>query len=240
MEICDPVVGYCWNFGNYPPRLSVARDNPVILPYPMSTVALVLGGGSDSAEYVSWTWGPIEATPIAGPGFDVDAGVRLADARVLATGPNGRAAIFDLSWTDTGRMVVARERPFLGLLPDGRVIAVGGRYGGTASTTAETWDPATGLWTLVPAQPLNAVVDPGQVVVLSGGKVLLWSGSGSVLPTRDLVLLDPTTGALSTPRQLPAPLLGARVVRTPSGMIFAAGGERNDGGGEILSEVYTW
>jgi hypothetical protein len=46
-------------------------------------------------------------------------------------------------------MNVPRAELTLTRLPDGRVLAAGGRVGPDATDTAEVWDPASGLWTRV-------------------------------------------------------------------------------------------
>ncbi|MCY4652395.1 MAG: hypothetical protein OXC95_04435 [Dehalococcoidia bacterium] len=116
--------------------------------------------------------------------------IALTDGRVLATGGFGSyiqafgdsptSEIYDPEtgeWTVTGPMSVQRFRHTLTLLPDGRVLAVGGEeqvgdYMLYSST--EIFDPKTNTWLTGPelSQPRSnhsATLMPGGSVLLAGG-----------------------------------------------------------------------
>ena len=83
--------------------------------------------------------------------------VRLTDGRVLVAGggssaQNSAAELYDPAvgtWTATGNMTTPRVWQGLALLPGGQVLAVGGRSDGAPGgyvSSAELYDPATGIW----------------------------------------------------------------------------------------------
>jgi N-acetylneuraminic acid mutarotase len=89
-------------------------------------------------------------------------------------------------FTLTGSMQVPRLQHLAVLLPSGKVLVAGGTtygngpngYGLTA--TAETYDPKTGLWTLVPS--MAYAHGSGTSTLLANGKVLVASGCTNYYP----------------------------------------------------------
>jgi hypothetical protein len=111
------------------------------------------------------------------------AAVRLQDGRVLiagginGVGPGvvGTAEIYDpatATWSDAGTMLGARNAPKAELLPDGRVLVVGG--GETEMPAAEIYDPATGTWS--PAPGLKESLCYHQMTALSGSGAITTGG----------------------------------------------------------------
>jgi hypothetical protein len=91
----------------------------------------------------------------------------LADGRVLVSGGAddagaaiGRAEIFNpvtRTWTETGLSVHPRLEHVATLLEGGRVLIVGGAATSSSCESvaaAETYDPATGTWSLTRRLPL--------------------------------------------------------------------------------------
>jgi len=135
----------------------------------------------------------------------------LRDGKVLVTGNgelptgNGSAQVFDPThgtWTATGRMINPRHSHAAILLPDGKVLVVGGHVVPDFPTdSAELFDPVTGTWTAtanmhIPRELINGFLQPdGKVLVL---------GSSDGEP-QSVELYDPAsgtwtgTGDLSTP-----------------------------------------
>jgi WD40 repeat protein len=139
----------------------------------------------------------------------------LPNGRVLITGGGSDSAKSELydpvtgKWRITGSLIAARNGHTATLLPDGRVLIVGGSDGGDSRTgisravsSAELYDPATETWSNVEAPASPPVFHSS--LLLPGGKVLtisLRSHAGYVL-NRDCAklaqLYDPTSGTWSS------------------------------------------
>ncbi len=77
-------------------------------------------------------------------------------------------------------MVYGRFYPTATKLPDGRILAMGGSYGGIKTQnrrTQEIYDPATGLWTQlgvspdIPYYPNEYILPDGRMVVVASTEV---------------------------------------------------------------------
>ena len=112
---------------------------------------------------------------------------RLNDGRVLVAGGNttdgdGTAASAELydpqtgRWSPTGAMTAPRTEHAALLLPDGQVLVVGGfnysvYHNTTSVTTAERYNPATGLWHLTTAPPVG--IGLASAALLTDGRALI-------------------------------------------------------------------
>src|SRR5205807_1211497 len=126
----------------------------------------------------------------------------LIDGKVLlAGGSDGGATECVLSkaelylpagrtWTATGSLNVAREHHGSSLLPDGRVLVMGGENCGTNDlASAELYDPAAGNWTLMSSMSIaRSYIDP---IVLPSGKVLVAGGYANSSVLASCELYDP-------------------------------------------------
>jgi hypothetical protein len=154
----------------------------------------------DDARPAGELYDPATGAFTAVPGMSEDvrdalsgpaAPVVLADGRVLLVAP-GAAAIFDPvtgSLTSTGSMATARSMHAAALLPDGRVLVIGG-YGDsgdrTVARTAELYDPDTGQFTPAPAPTRDRRA--ATAVTLANGDVLVlgnYPGNGGIWPDTD-------------------------------------------------------
>jgi hypothetical protein len=138
----------------------------------------------------------------------------LADGQVLGAGGSSRvpstepgltsrliakltAALYDPvggGWRATGSMHVGHVDATATLLPDGRVLIVGGSTEGfptTALTTAELYDPSTGTWDMTSSLAEGRYAQ--KAILLLDGTVLVVGGSGTS------VLLDSSTSAYIAP-----------------------------------------
>ena len=127
----------------------------------------------------------------------------LPDGRVLVAGGRSisnmgvpvaldSAEIYDPAtkiWTVTGSLTKPRVWPTATLLPNGRVLVVGGDW---SFGTAELYDPATGTWT--PTGSLNTPRDGFTATLLATGQVLVAGGvDNSDATLNSAELYDPST-----------------------------------------------
>jgi N-acetylneuraminic acid mutarotase len=170
----------------------------------------------------------------------------LPDGKVLAAGGADRigfggasvnalasAELYDPSsgsWTATGSMQEVRSHHTATLLPDGKVLVVGGSgsrsgsgTGYDALSTAELYDPASGSWTAT--GNLNEARTYHTATLLPDGSVLVVGGlnsAGSSLASAELY--DPSSGSWTVTGQL----IDARVNHTatllPDGKVLVVGG----------------
>jgi N-acetylneuraminic acid mutarotase len=121
----------------------------------------------------------------------------MSDGRVLVAGGEsdgssriGSADIFDPQsnkWTTTGSMAQPRSGAMSALLPDGRVIVVGGLGANTILASAEIYDPQTGTWSSGPSMTTPRV--SGAIVTLPSHKIMVAGGADST----STEVLDPST-----------------------------------------------
>jgi hypothetical protein len=157
---------------------------------------------------------------------------RLLDGRVLITGGSKTAEIYN-PFDKTFRVAIhpmldSRSSHSATLLPDGRVLLVGG---GGSPATAELFDPATETFAYTANGPL-AYLNGQAAVLLPDGKVLIAGGDvldpgSNTHSYRTLELYDPISGSflpagfLTSDRRNPSALLLA------DGRVLIAGGDQN-------------
>jgi WD40 repeat protein len=180
---------------------------------------LVAGSRSATAEVYDPATGSFTLTGSMGTAREHHTATLLPDGRVLVVGgtyfiqnPDGTftfvtlatAEVYDPTtgtFTPTGSMGTAREHHTATLLPDGRVLVVGGGASGGsfsgALATAEIYNPATGSFT--PTGSMGTARRLGHAAtLLLNGKVLVTGGIGKNLFALETAeLYDPATGAFT-------------------------------------------
>ena len=132
------------------------------------------------------------------------------------------------SFISTGSMIVPRNGAGVALLPDGRVLVAGGnlnpaRYGGSfdPSTTAEIYDPNTGLWILTGPLHTGRIFFGGHKLISLPDGTVMAAGSDSAGTSE---IYDPSTGFWGTPINLRQPQCFGATAPLPNGKALLAGG----------------
>ncbi|QHE88146.1 Kelch repeat-containing protein [Hydrogenophaga sp. BPS33] len=181
-----------------------ARYSTTIAPLPggkfLVAGGLMAGGGVTETAAIydasSATWS--SAAAMLKP-RNLPLSVALRDGRVLVLGGDltsadpGATEIFNpytSSWTETGRLNVARDRCTAHLLASGKVLVVGGQnpFTGEPIDTAELYDPSTEGWTPLPTR-LSTERYLHASALLPGGTTLLVAG-GNGVTTAELYKVD--------------------------------------------------
>jgi hypothetical protein len=101
--------------------------------------------------------------------------------------------------TKTGNMITKRQSHTATLLNNGKVLIVGGNTGGGSSTavsSAELYDPTTGVFTATGS--MANLRSSHTATLLSNGKVLVACGNGGNLTSGSIEIYDPSTGLFSS------------------------------------------
>lgn len=180
----------------------------------------------------------------------------LRDGRVLVAGGGGNggtgnettasAEIYDPlanRWTPVATMAVARHWHTATLLPDGRVLVIGGHGIGGPLASAEIYDPAANRWT--PTGDLSVPRVEHSATLLPGGRVLVTGGAAGDLYWWSSEVFDPVTGQWTTTGDMAAPRAGHSASALPDGTVFVAGGLTRYNTAVFTTELYdvnsgTW
>ncbi len=180
-----------------------------------SAAALVPGVG---------LWHPVAAPPYS-PGLHGTA------ASPITTLPDGTVLLRELRYapaTDTWQTLAPPETVGQGatqtLLPDGRVLLVGGRQYGPATATATLYTPATNDWT--PAASLPSARTAHTATLLADGTVLVIGGA--IQPTTAL-RYTPATDIWTPTAPLAIGRVGHTATRLADGRVLVTGGQDADG-----------
>jgi hypothetical protein len=119
------------------------------------------------------------------------------------------------------------------LLPDGRVLIVGGwaREGTASLVEAEMYDPTTG--TFQPAGTLQ-----GAATLLPDGRVLLAGGETGTGTNARVEFFDPATGSVTAGPAVPRPRHAASLV-LPDGNVLITGGQDGPRHGLSSTVIYN-
>lgn len=230
-------IGGSWNgmsnaqkdVGEYPPAFQA--PNGRIL------VASTRAYGEQPAALGSWIFNPSTGnwTSLAEGPSTAGTAVMYRPGKVMMTGGgawgwdpvNGRTGVIDLTvgspaWRETAPMAYGRTQHNLVLLPDGKVLVVGGatevRLDATTGVhEAEIWDPDTETWTTVAASTRPRLYH-SIAILLPDGRVLS-SGGGRLGP-------DELNGEFYSPPYLfngPRPTVSSAPASVPYGGSFSVG-----------------
>lgn len=252
----DPVTGRFSRAGT----LAGGRSHHRALRLSSGRVMLTGGfmdhGDGRSTELVDELSGAVTATgPLNAPRV-FHAALALADGRVLVSGGvNGRdpqgqpvSDTAELWEPSTGRfrpvvqrMSAGRAAHTMSLLPDGRVLVLGGHGNPGETRAAEVFDPRTERFTplaatFAPRAHHAAHVDAQGRVVVLGGESL--DANGQPVPLASVLRFDPASGHFATLPALREPRSGAGTVLLPSGQVLLLGGVSAAGRHSSTAERY--
>lgn len=210
------------------------------------------GAGSVKAEIYHPSTGAWTRTGSMGTGRYGHGAVLLPNGKVLVAGsgfPYGApdsatvlttmrsAELYDPStgkWSPTGSMVDAAWFRTITLLPNGKVLAAGGKpaWGADQTDHAELYDPVTGWWTAT--APLAQARSNATANVVPNGKVLLAGGYDYPRGLHaSAELYDPVQGTWSTAASLPAPRAESMSVTLANGKVLVFGGGTTGPNGKL-------
>jgi anti-sigma factor RsiW len=208
---------------------NAAPASPRDLPSTGPTLAPLPVGAT-----VGWSAGPDMSV---GRAFHVAA--RLNDGRVLIAGgglsghPIRTAELYDPATDAFGPAAPMNEirwYPSATLLPDGRVLMVGG-----SGNSAETYDPANDTWSLT-GPMLGARTYP-EAVLLLDGRVLVVGGVIGNATSLTAEIFDPTTNAWTGAGPMSNRRTDHTVTLLPDGRVLVAGGVHRPGGSDAIDTV---
>src|SRR5689334_5380210 len=144
------------------------------------------------------------------------------------------------SWIPTGSLNIPRSDHTATLLPNGKVLVVGGRDGNSPPNylnSSELYDPATRTWSVTGS--LNAPRYLHTATLLPNGKVLIAGGITNTTPpdfgiTASAELYDPVTGTWSVTGRLNRGRFWHTATLLQNGKVLVAAG----GGGDSSAELY--
>ena len=147
------------------------------------------------------------------------------------------------TWSFTGSMATMRAWHTATLLPNGKVLVAGGYNNSGALTSAELYDPATGIWSAT--GNMGVARDHHAATLLPNGKVLVTGGWDDGDPLASAELYDPATGTWSATGSMD----DSRALQTATllldGKVLVAGGMTSSYGFLGSAELYdpatgTW
>jgi len=131
----------------------------------------------------------------------------------------GTGRVYQGVFVPTGSMSVARDSPSATLLPDGRVLVVGGLdAAGTPLASAELYDPRTG--TFSPTGSMSVARDYPSATLLPDGRVLVVGGFDA-----SAELYDPRTGTFSPTGSMSVARSSPSTTLFPDGRVLVVGGQ---------------
>ena len=241
--------------GSLPPALGF--HTATLLP---DGNVLITGGVDANLEQVinaAWLYNPKTGTfsatgSMATPRHQHTATL-LSDGRVLIVGgaPSGASDITTVdkfvynpksgTFSPTGSMTTPRGLQTMTLLPDGRVLVVGGCYNGSGQASADLYNPKTGKFS-----PTGSMATPRcyqTATLLPDGRVLIAGGFSNVsgLSLASAELYNPKTGTFSPTGSMTAARAAQTATLLPDGNVLITGGDAWGfmGGNNLASaEIY--
>ncbi len=132
------------------------------------------------------------------------------------------------AWTSTDSLAQGRKSHTATLMPDGKVLVVGGSdLDGKVFATVELYDPALATRGWSPAPSLKHARGGHTATLLTGGKVLVVGGYGQEAMLASAELYDPATRTWSSAGALEHARSGHTATLLPDGRVLVLGGSNS-------------
>ena len=136
------------------------------------------------------------------------------------------------AWSASGSLVIARERHTATLMPNGKVLLVGGNGpSGIPLTTAELYDPSTGASTLTSSPAIGR--NRHTATLLPNGKVLVIGGWNLGVSLATAEVYDPVSGTWTATSSLPEGREYHSASLLTNGKVLIMGGANSSGPSNI-------
>ena len=162
-------------------------------------------------------------------------GVRLSFG-TLRGAPTSAAEVYDGAWTIVGGMHVARRGHTATLLSNGRILIAGGDTGSGPTGVLESFDPETGIFTVLSAE-LAFPRSGHAAAALRDGRVVLAGGAGEEGLLASTAIFDPASGSLLAGPALSLARSGLTATALIDGTVLLAGGSAASGQAS-LAEIH--
>jgi len=152
------------------------------------------------------------------------------------------AEIYDPTNVDgflaTGSMTTARESHTATLLPNGKVLIAGGADNVATHSSAELYDPATGIFTAT--EPMATPREGHTATLLPNGKVLIAGGYSNLQNwfSDTAELYDPSTETFTATGSMRTSRSQHTATLLPNGRVLLAGGRNSTEGALSSAEIY--
>jgi hypothetical protein len=174
----------------------------------VTLVALALAMAIARPSFLPWV-GAVRPTPVPRP-------------TITSAAPPPAA------WSPAAPMSVARESHTLTVLPDGRVLAVGGYNPNPILNSAEIYDASKNSWSA--AAPMSGPHAGQTATLLGDGRVLVVGGFGADLHSSTATeVYDPRSNSWGAAGSLHDPRVNHRAVLLPTGRALVVGGMNRSG-----------
>ena len=220
---------------------------------------LVAGGRADtgsgiaqvnSAELYDPAAGTFAATESMGAARGSHRSVVLTNGKVLVTGGFNNTAgmmtwldtveVYDPlagSFSPTGSMATVRSSHAAILLPNGKVLVLGGLNGpSTPIATAEIYDPGTGMFSATGSMAVARGFTTA--TLLGNGKVLVAGGFDGALIQESAELYDPASGTFAPTGSMATARSSHTATLLANGKVLVAGGNDSSGVPTDTAELY--